>query len=535
MEHNIQVLDCTLREAPVDNLCFGDFFIKKFIEGLENSGTDIIEIGFLKNEKHKKGSTIFQRVEEIEPYIDKKLGIKYVALIDYGRYDVNNLAEYSGKSIDGIRICFKKGEQEGALQVAQQIKEKGYLVCIQHVDTLGYTDEEITSFILKVNKLKPYAYSIVDTFGAMYQDDLAHLYTLVDEKLDPDIHLGFHAHNNLMLADANAQTFIENLSQKRKVIVDSSVYGCGRGAGNAHTEQIMQFINLKHTKKYNMDNMLDLMDDYIPVLQNKATWGYNIPYFIAGMYKSHVYNVDYLLSRHNIKSKDLREIIENLDEKERRLYDYPKLEQKYVEHFDRKIDDKKAREILSKKLESKDVLLIAPGKSISEYEQLINVFIDEKKPYVIEVNNIIKEFKYDSIFFSSNRRYREGLGVIELQDDIWVTSNINKSIVDNALIFNYYSLIKFGWINIDNACILLLRLLLQCGVKHIYLAGFDGYRYEKNNFYHENQEKVLSEKTIDTINREIKEMLIDIINEYGTDGVKLEFITPSIYEENGDE
>ena len=50
---------------------------------------DIIEIGFLKNSKHAEGSTSFQRVEEIEQYIaPKKEGTLYVALVDYGRYDL---------------------------------------------------------------------------------------------------------------------------------------------------------------------------------------------------------------------------------------------------------------------------------------------------------------------------------------------------------------------------------------------------------------------------------------------------------------
>ena len=59
-------------------------------------------------------------------------------------------------------------------------------------------------------------------FGAMYQDDMLHYARLVDEKLDKEIYFGFHGHNNLMLADANGQCFVNEIGNHRNIIVDTS-------------------------------------------------------------------------------------------------------------------------------------------------------------------------------------------------------------------------------------------------------------------------------------------------------------------------
>ena len=258
---NFKLLDCTLREAPLDDLMWGDLSIRKMIHGLEKAQVDIIEVGFLKNAPYKFGSTSFQKAEEMRPYLKhKKPNTMYVALVDYGRYDLQYLSEYDGTSIDAIRVCFKHHEIDVVLDYAKAIKEKGYQVCIQHVDTMGFSDGQIADFIKKVNQLKPFSYSIVDTFGAMYASDMLHYAKLASEILDDSIWLGFHAHNNLMLADANAQGFIEYIGTRRNIIADASLYGCGRSAGNAHTELLAQYMNSKQGGVYDINEMLDLID-----------------------------------------------------------------------------------------------------------------------------------------------------------------------------------------------------------------------------------------------------------------------------------
>lgn len=533
MEKQIQLLDCTLREAPLDDLMWGKRSIQKMIHGLEMANVDIIEVGFLKNDPYKEGSTSFHRVEDIAPFLkNKKSGTMYVALVDYGRYDVSNLSEYDGNSIDAIRVCFKHNEIDSVLDYAQQIRDRGYLVLIQHVDTLGFTDEEIICFINKVNDFLPYAYSVVDTFGAMYEDDMLRLTRMTDKYLDNSIVLGFHGHNNLMLADANVQKFVQEIGLHRNIIVDSSLYGCGRSAGNAHTELIAHYLDVKYNDNYDINEMLDLIDTVITVVQEKTTWGYSIPYFIAGMHNAHTFNVKQLLKRHNLKSKDLRGIIGLLDDKQKKVYDYTLLEKLYVKYFNRPIDDKESIRELGRKWKNRTILLLAPGKSVQDNRTEIEAFILDRHPIVIAVNNLIDGYKIDYIFYSGAVRYQD----LQYQNykaagspQIIVSSNIKTKGDDNEIIVNYQSLIKFGWVNIDSSAILLFRLIQRCGVNKMYIAGMDGYKNLGQSFYSNELDTGIDEKNRIEYTQDNISMIKDMLQ--SNPKLELHFITPSIYQD----
>lgn len=527
----INLLDCTLREAPIKDLILGSDYIQKFINALEKSNIDIIECGFLKDSGEREDNTIFKHTEEIERYLKNKQSDKlYVALVDYGRYDLKNLSPHNGKSIDGIRICFKKSERKDVIPYAKAIKALGYKVFLQHVDTLSYSDLEILELIDAVNDLKPYAYSIVDTFGSMYAEDLRHLYEIANKNLDKDIRLGFHAHNNLMLAVANSQFFISLASNSREIMVDASVLGCGRGAGNSNTELLAEFINNKYNGKYNINELLDIIDILMPKFHQNCRWGYSIPYFLSGVHNAHVFNVNHLLRRHNIKSKDLRSIIENLDEKQKKVYDYAVLEKLYVEHFDRQVDDVKNIEELSKLVMNKKVLFIAPGSSLNANKQKILDFISKENVFVVAINNYLPDFPTNAIFYSNMNRYQE-FKTIQNKDSnnkIFITSNVKTEAANNEMIFNYLPLIKFGWINIDTSFILALRLFIKAGVNDFTFAGLDGFSADNDTYYY--SEKILTateKEDLLLLTKETHEMLADIIE---LEKITAEFLTPSVYE-----
>lgn len=336
---SIKLLDCTLRDgAYLIDSKFGDEVIKGIIEKLYKAKIDVIECGFLKDEPHEEGTTIFNCVDEIIPYLpkerfDKEDNTSFVVLADYSRYKAKNLKPYDGKSIDGIRECFFKHEMEGAFKVASIMKKNGYKVYIQPVDILGYTEEELLKLVEKANELSPYAFSIVDTFGSMFKDDLIRVFSFINKRLSKNIKMGFHSHNNMQLSFALCQEFVELSEGNRECVIDSTICGMGRGAGNANTELVANYLNNKFEYNYNLDEILELTDIYMPQIRNMCTWGYSIPYFIAGLHNSHVHNISYLLDKKNIKSKDINKIIKKVEPKIRKKYDYDNLEKLYMEYL----------------------------------------------------------------------------------------------------------------------------------------------------------------------------------------------------------
>ena len=143
---------------------------------------------------------------------------------------------------------------------------------------------------------------------------------------------------------------------------------------------------------------------------------------------------------------------------------------------------------------------------------------------------MIEGFPYNKIFCSSQKRI-DAQKIDKIDEQKWiVTSNLYLPEHFSGKIMNYRSLLKFGWINIDNAGILALRLLKSIGVKNIHVAGFDGYNYEKNsNFYSISMQREAENYVIDRMNMDIKEMIEDIRKKRDGEECDIKFITPSMY------
>ena len=243
---SIQILDCTLRDGGyINDWRFGRNTIASILDKLERAHIDIIECGFLTGMVQDEDCSLFGSVDAVERVLPKRRRESmYVAMIAIGEKELHpsELTPYDGTGIEGIRLTFHQDEIEQAVQWAQIIMEKGYKVFMQPVGTVFYTDIELLQLVEKMNRLQPYAFYIVDTLGSMYRNDVSHRFYLIDKNLREGIHLGFHAHNNLQLAFSNAQV-LGKIQTKRTLILDSSVYGMGRGAGNLPTELITQYIN----------------------------------------------------------------------------------------------------------------------------------------------------------------------------------------------------------------------------------------------------------------------------------------------------
>lgn len=530
----VNILDCTLRDGGylIDSQ-FGNTAIKGIIQGLTESGTDVIECGFLKDEGHQNGSTVFNNAWQLRPYLPKdRKQASYVCLADYSRYHIDNLEPYDGSSIDGVRACFFKEERYDVIDFCREITEKGYKLYVQPVDILGYTDTELLDLIDQVNALEPYAFSIVDTFGSMYREDLQRVFHLIHHNLWANAKIGFHSHNNLQMSFSLSQEFIEMSQGLREVVVDSSMAGMGRGAGNTNTELVMQYMNRKFNSGYDIDIILDLIDNYVDGFHSHYEWGYSIPYFLAGSHSAHVNNISYLSTKAGIASRDINFLLNRLEPSERKRYDYDLLEKTYLEYLNTLCDDENSLQSLQSTLADKDILILLPGHSIVTYKEQILAFYEEKHPMVISVNLLSADYPIHFAYFSNKNRYRYWKSATHFQDyKKIVTSNVTTTKEENQFIIDFTRLVKCGWEQLDNSGILLLRLLDLMQVGSIAIAGFDGYSHNTDN---QNYAQKAMEKTRNTLNAEnanknIKSMLQDYMNTRQSD-CPIQFITPSHFE-----
>lgn len=532
----IQLLDCTLRDGAyiVDSM-FGEPAIKGIIKKLNEANVDIIECGWLKDKEHKPGSTFFHMPTDLKKYIGKKNPDSiYVAMIDWDRYDLSELPICDGETIDAIRVVFPQAHFKEGIALGETIRGKGYKVFFQAANTLGYSDKELVELAQEVNRAQPVGLSIVDTFGAMYGSDLEHIVNLLDKHLAENIKMGFHSHNNQQMSFSLSMQFAELLEKNgREGIIDASLCGMGRGAGNATTELVANYLNRRHHGNYDMNVILDAIDMYMDYFQSNYRWGYSTPYFIAGMYCTHVNNIAYLLNNHRATAKDMNNIIEALSPEDRRRYDYDLLEGKYLEYCSQSVEDDDVMKSLSDDIGNRPVLLLMPGKSVIKQHEKIEDYIETADPVIIGVNAITEGYDYNYLFFAKNTRYayaKEVYSKIFEDCEKIVVSNIKTKPQEKERIVNFSQLVKRGWDHFDNAGIMCLRLLNRLRVRKVVLAGFDGFgnSYEES-YVDSSLPHINPGKKWEELNEEIRDMLTDF--RMVTQGrMDIRFLTKSAYE-----
>lgn len=510
MRH-VKMLDCTLRDgAYLVDKTFGENVIIGIIEGLVSANIDIVEIGFLQDKGGGNGKTVYKNSKEAEKYIPKKRGNTiFAVLADYSRYTMDNLDDYNGKSFDAVRVCFFKQEREQMLDSCRKVKKKGYKLFVQPVDILGYSDRELLDLLEKVNEVEPFCFSIVDTFGSMYVDDLLRVYNLIHHNLVSSCKIGFHSHNNMQLSSALSQEIIRVSYGQREIVVDTTISGMGRGAGNTPTELVAQYLITKLGYNYDMDVILDIIDQYMVNIRTRCSWGYSTSYFIAGSYGAHVNNISFLKEKNSISSKDIRYILNRIGSDERKRYNYELLETTYTDYLKSDIDDTKDFDNLQKVMKKRNIVIIAPGLTAGN-TAVIKEYIQEKAAIVICINFIPNNVDCDYLYLNNVRRYQ----VVKRTEKFnkirkIYTSNILSEDAGNYVI-KFSRLIKCGWEHMDNSSIMLLRLLDSMDVETVGIAGLDGYSKTNKNYVSEDME-LCHEMEYQRVNDEIQEMLIDFM------------------------
>ena len=209
---------------------------------------------------YKQGVTRFNTLEQVKEVLPQdRQGKTFVILMDYGACDVETIPDWDGSSVDGIRVTFHKKDMLPALEQCRRLKEKGYKTFLQPMVALRYTDAEYLELIRLANEVGPYAFYLVDSFGTMKRKDMLRFFYMIEHNLREDIVIGFHSHNNLQLAYANAQTLVD-LQTSRSLILDSSIMGMGRGAGNLNSELFLEYLNDNAGGQYRVKPLLRVID-----------------------------------------------------------------------------------------------------------------------------------------------------------------------------------------------------------------------------------------------------------------------------------
>lgn len=513
---NINVLDCTLRDGGyINNWNFEDKNIIEILSLLAKSNVDILECGFLDKDIEKNSNcTRFNNINKIDKLLEKveKHNSSCVVMVELGKFNLNSLPNKKDVKIDGIRFSFRKSDLEEALVQMKTIVEKGYELFIQPISTNSYSELELIDLIKETNTLNAKAIYIVDTQGSMFKDDFRRLYYLFNEHLEKNIAIGFHSHNNMQLSYSIAIDFIE-IARYREIIIDSSIYGMGRGAGNLNTELLADYINKKIENKYEINYILELIDSYFNSLYKQNTWGYSLAHFLSASLECHPNYASFLLNKKHLNINEIKDILQGIPDNEKFEFNKTVIEKIYLE-----FNSNKRIKINEPNLGNKNILLIGSGKKLNEKINYIKENLD--KYIIVSLNHIPENLEVDYVFFNSEKRYYEfkdelnGIKVI-------TTSNLSFSL-DYVIDFEKVSSLEEHYN--DNSAVMFINYLCQIGKKEVEIAGVDGFDKNLDNYNYSEFDKIVEDKAIDELNEKILSGLKILSKK-----IDIKFLTNSIF------
>lgn len=523
----ISMLDCTLRDGGcVNNFDFGKLYMEQILDGIERSGVEIIELGYIDSAKGSAENRTQYCDEQVitKNFLKKKKsGVTYVAMIDYGKFDPEKLHERTADSIDGIRIAFHKKDMHNMISWGKKVIEKGYQLFVQPMTCLRYSDMEMLELIRLVNTELPAAtaFYIVDSFGEMRLNDLNRIVNLVDHNLASNISLGLHSHNNLQLSYSNAVALL-SYPTKRDLIFDSSIHGMGKGAGNMNTELFAEHLNIYDDKNYRIQPLLEVIDKAINQIRQSYSWGYSVEYYLSAAnhctpsYASHFYN------KHMLAIHQVSELLGMIEENKKLSFDKDYAEKLYFEYNSRNAVHNENIEALKNGFNGKKLLLIAPGKSVNDNYDTVKAASEDENTISIGLNHL-PMIHTDYIFVTK----LSALDIVESGDNkLIVTSNVPVD-RENVYIVDYTKLSKWKCGISDNATIMLVNLLNEIGIKEVMLAGFDGFSADMDQNY-------CSEELKRPINKfeaaEKNSLLKNFFSEMNSE-IVFKFLTRSKYED----
>ena len=230
----VQILDTTLRDGSyvVDfQLTAHDTAL--IGAALDAEGVPFIEIGHgvgmnaSSNPSMRAASTDEEYLRAAAESIKHaKWGMFFIPGI--GRIDDIDLASSFGMSL--LRVGTNVTEVPLAEKFIARAKKRGMYVSANLMKTYAAKPEEVGRLARIVAEYGADIVCVVDSAGGMLPEDIDAYFAGI--RAESSIPIGFHGHNNLGLAIANSLRAVENGA----AIVDTSIRGMGRSAGNAATE-----------------------------------------------------------------------------------------------------------------------------------------------------------------------------------------------------------------------------------------------------------------------------------------------------------
>lgn len=503
LSNDFKILDCTLRDGGYyTNWDFSKELVQEYCFSMEQLPIEYVEVGYRSVPLKEYLGEYFYCPDYVMKALKEAMPSKKLVIIldekNIKLEDVKYLLTPCLPYISMIRMAVDPKNFSRAIILAKAVKAMGFEVAFNVMYMSGWKQDASFLDLLKGIESTIDLFYMVDSFGGVMPNEVKDIIQLVKTKTDVD--LGFHGHNNLEMALINTLTAIE----EGCVIVDATITGMGRGAGNLRTELLLTYLESINKIKIKFTALSSTVGSFERLKQHYG-WGTNLPYMFSGAFSLPQKQVmEWVgMNRYPIGS-----ILNALNNQKESLEDNIKLP------------------ILKRTKSFGAAIILGGGKSVKNHYIAIKKLAQKKDDICIihaGARNALlyldaKNKQFYALAGFESEKLLNRMGDVSKLEHICVYPPFPRNmgtIIPEVIkeISMELETINFTEASFDSPMALSLQIALDLGVKDIFLAGFDGY-------------DTTIDQTQFTLAQENQNILNDVLK---LKGIRVVSITPTKY------
>jgi 4-hydroxy 2-oxovalerate aldolase len=293
-----QIIDVTLRDGGYrNNFAFSPEYAVEHVQRLYEAGVDYVEVGYRNGSIlpiENIGMTGMCTAQYLALLREAAPNLKLVVIAHVKNVKASDVRELADCGVALLRLCVNSGNLDETLAMAAVAKSYGMNVSLNIVRVSSIATEQLEHMVRKIEAHKQVVEVVylADSNGNLNPAHLVRLMATV--RNGTTLPIGYHGHDNIGLAMANAITAI----REGATYMDGSLLGMGKGIGNLRLEQWIAYCRSVGFEKYSLESVLGA----VKRLRSD-------PMFVQ---EDHEYDVDMLCGLLNVPFTERKGVVERL-------------------------------------------------------------------------------------------------------------------------------------------------------------------------------------------------------------------------------
>lgn len=457
----MKIVDCTLRDGGYyTQWDFSDSIVESYLRAVNSLPIDYVELGYRNlpaNEyQGKYAYTPVHTLRKLRESCSKKIAL----MLNEKSVSPKVLSELLSPIVgmaDMIRLAVDPRNFTRAVELASAVREYGFEIGFNVMYMSQW--KQMPDFLATLSSVNDLAsvFNMVDSYGGVMPEDICVITELVKKQLSCP--LGFHGHNNLHMALANALTASNNGVE----YIDATVCGMGRGAGNLELELLLSVMS-KQGIEVDFNELGNIVDKFAE-LKDKYHWGASLPYMISGI--------------NSLPQKQVMDWVAN------RTYSFNSIV-RALSNQTAGLEDNAKYAVLEKQY-TDEVLIVGGGQSVTDHAEALHCYLEQhprtavifastrRLPILDNINNKC----YYCLVGSEAKRMSQNVTDLTKERTCILPPYPRQMGTDVPELehVKVYELnkVEFSEFFIDSCTAVALQLALDLNANSVYLCGYDGY------------------------------------------------------------